>query len=181
MRFNLSMPGRNTVWFSRLIFLRSGYQSHFKKYWHWWLIAICMPIAFQFALKIGINVTESLPEKAFLVTKLDRTLHRGDYVSFTWHGAGPYQQGLEFVKIVRGLPGDTVEFKGRDVFINGQYIATAKEYSRQKRPLALGPEGVIPQGRYFVFASHHDSLDSRYALTGWIDEKNVIGRAYPIF
>jgi conjugal transfer pilin signal peptidase TrbI len=32
-----------------------------------------------------------------------------------------------------------------------------------------------------VRAPHPDSLDSRYALTGWIAEDQIIGRAYALF
>jgi conjugal transfer pilin signal peptidase TrbI len=29
-------------------------------------------------------------------------------------------------------------------------------------------------------APHPDSLDSRYALVGWVDEEQIIGRAFQI-
>ena len=38
----------------------------------------------------------------------------------------------------------------------------------RRAPLALGPTGVIPEGHYYVSGTHPDSLDSRYALAGWI-------------
>ena len=38
-----------------------------------------------------------------------------------------------------------------------------------------------PAGRYYVRAPHPDSLDSRYRLTGWVSEEQIIGRAYALF
>ena len=41
--------------------------------------------------------------------------------------------------------------------------------------------GVIPAGHYYVYAPHKDSLDSRYALVGWISEEEIIGRTFSLF
>ena len=60
-------------------------------------------------------------------------------------------------------------------------VGTAKAVSRKGLPLDTGPVGVLPPGRYYVRAPHPDSLDSRYALTGWIAEDQIIGRAYALF
>ena len=53
--------------------------------------------------------------------------------------------------------------------------------SRSGQPLAPGPTGTLPTGRFYVRAPHPDSLDSRYALLGWISESQIIGRAYVLF
>jgi conjugal transfer pilin signal peptidase TrbI len=47
--------------------------------------------------------------------------------------------------------------------------------------LTLGPTGVIPPGHYFVWTPHRDSLDSRYALTGWIKDAQLQGKSIPLF
>lgn len=155
--------------------------EHYKKHWMPWAFVVAVCVLFQVFFKVGINVTESLPNRAFLVTKFDHQVQRGDYVSFAWNGTEPYPKGIEFVKIIKGVPGDVVSYRGRWVFINGQFVAVAKAFSKTQKPLELGPSGVIPEGKYFVYATHPDSLDSRYALTGWIDQSAVLGRAYPIF
>jgi conjugal transfer pilin signal peptidase TrbI len=43
-----------------------------------------------------------------------------------------------------------------------------------------GPTGKIPPSHYYMAAPHPDSLDSRYALVGWIKDEHVIGRAFQI-
>ena len=106
---------------------------------------------------------------------------RGEYIAFRWHGGGPYPAGVTFVKIVAGMSGDTVTRADRDYFVNGTHVGQAKAVSRQGVPLELGPTGILPAGRYYVRAPHPDSLDSRYQLTGWVSEDQIIGRAHALF
>ena len=125
--------------------------------------------------------THSLPDTAYLIFKQEKDLRRGDYVAFRWHGGGPYLAGVKFTKIVRGVPGDVVSIQGQDVFINGQYVSTAKHRATTGQPLQIGFSGVIPPGHYYVHGTDKDSLDSRYALTGWIKAEAVVGKARPLF
>jgi conjugal transfer pilin signal peptidase TrbI len=60
-------------------------------------------------------------------------------------------------------------------------VGYAKTVSRQGQPLDPGPTGTLPPGHYYVRAPHPDSLDSRYRLTGWIADAQIIGRAYALF
>ena len=73
-----------------------------------------------------------------------------------------------------------VTMQGRDVYINGKYVATAKTHATTGQPLELGLTGVIPPGHYYVHGTNKDSLDSRYAITGWIKAETVVGKAQPI-
>lgn len=150
--------------------------------WKWvWLGGISAMLVFGHWFTLGINASQSLPQTAYLVHKKDHELHRGDFVSFRWHGGGPYSPGVSFTKIVKGVPGDVVTMQGRDVYINGQYVSTAKTRATTGQPLELGRTGVIPPGHYYVHGTNKDSLDSRYAITGWIKAEAVVGKAQPIF
>jgi conjugal transfer pilin signal peptidase TrbI len=60
-------------------------------------------------------------------------------------------------------------------------MSSAKPRSQTGEPLVLGPTGVIPANHFYVYAPHKDSLDSRFALTGWIPLERVSGRAIPLF
>lgn len=149
--------------------------------WKWvWIGGVSALLAFNHWFTLGINASESLPEKAYLVHKQDHDLHRGDYMTFRWHGGGPYLPGVKFTKIILGVPGDVVTMQGRDVYINGKYVATAKTHATTGQPLELGLTGVIPPGHYYVHGTNKDSLDSRYAITGWIKAEAVVGKAQPI-
>ena len=85
------------------------------------------------------------------------------------------------MKVIAGMAGDTVTRADRDFFVNGTHVGQAKTVSRQGVPLELGPSGVLPAGYYYVRSPHADSLDSRYRLTGWVSEAQIIGRAYALF
>lgn len=146
-----------------------------------WIAGIAALLGFSHFFTLGINASKSLPETAYLVFKKDHDIKSGNYVSFHWHGGGPYKKGVSFTKIVRGVPGDEVTMQGRDVYINGVYISTAKPRATTGQILELGPVGKIPPGHFYVHAPNPDSLDSRYAITGWIAEEQIIGKAKPLF
>ncbi len=134
---------------------------------------------------IGINVSESLPQKVFLVLKQSKGVERGDYVAFKWQGDRPYPKGLTFIKIVAGIPGDMVEQSNREFRVNGVAVGRAKEKGSVGAmagvPLQLGPTGPIPDGMIYVRGTAPDSLDSRYALLGLVPRHEILGKAIPLF
>lgn len=148
-------------------------------------LALILPVVAILVLEqfftIGINATYSLPQSLFIVLKYDKNLHRGDYASFVWNGGGPYVAGSSFLKIVKGMPGDRVTVSNRNFFINGEFVGHAKVFSKNGMPLEPGPTGIIPHNAFYMMAPHRDSLDSRYALTGWIARDRILGRAIPLF
>ena len=129
---------------------------------------------------LGLNATDSLPQRLFLIERGEQP-HRGDYVAFRWQGGGPYPAGATFIKIVAGVPGDVVTRVDGHYFVNGQPMGQAKSVSRQGLPLQPGPTGTVPAGFFYVRAPHPDSLDSRYALTGWVSKTQILGRAHALF
>ena len=147
----------------------------------WGLVLVAALVAFSARYTIGINVTPSLAYTLCIIAKGDLDLRRGDLAAFRWHGAGPYPAGVVFTKVLRGMPGDVVSQVGSEFFVNGESAGHAKPYSRAREALTPGPTGVIPEGHYFVSGNHPDSLDSRYALAGWIRRDALIGKAYVVF
>ena len=154
--------------------------NHLRNWGIAYLLLIVAAVIFQAHYGFGLNASPSLPYRLFLIHKGEMP-QRGEYIAFRWHGGGPYPAGVTFVKIVAGMSGDTVTRVDRDFFVNATHVGQAKAVSRQGVPLDLGPTGVLPAGRYYVRASHPDSLDSRYRLTGWVSEDQIIGRAYALF
>lgn len=127
--------------------------------------------------RFALNETDSLPNWAFIADQAERTPARGDLVAFVPPPTPYYPPGMVFGKIVGGVPGDLVERRGRAFYVNGRFIGLAKPRARDGRPAAPGPVGRIPPGYYFVYTPHRDSLDSRYALMGWIAQRRILGRA----
>ena len=145
-----------------------------------YLLAAMLAVWFDAHYTLGLNATESLPQRLFLIERGEPP-HRGDFVAFRWQGGGPYPTDSTFIKIVAGVPGDVVTQVDGVYFVNGQPMGRAKSVSRQGILLQPGPTGTVPTGFYYVRAPHPDSLDSRYALTGWVSKSQMIGRAHALF
>lgn len=138
--------------------------------------ALLTPYYYDFT----VNMTQSLPGTLYVIHK-GEGVGRGALVAYRWTGGATYPAGTTFIKRVVGMPGDEVKAVGRAFWVNGQYVGLAKERSRAGVPLTPAPGGLIPPGAYFVATPSPDSLDSRYALSGNIQNAQLIGRAYAIF
>lgn len=134
-------------------------------------------ISFKNNYVIDINLTESLPQKVFLVEK-NAGFKRGDLVKFGFETTDErfYENGTEMIKYLMGVPGDEVVFKGLDFYINGEYIGTAKSNAKTGEKLVLNQSKVLGEDEYFVFSPHKDSFDSRYAMMGYIHKHQIQGR-----
>lgn len=162
--------------FDRLLFRRRLIR-HLQRWSLLYLMAATTTLWFDAHYTLGLNVTESLPERLFLIERSELP-RRGDYVAFRWPGGGPYPLGATFVKVIAGMPGDVVTRIDGDYFVNCYPMGKAKSVSRQGTALEPGPTGTLPTDSYYVRAPHPDSLDSRYALTGWVTQAQIIGRAH---
>ncbi len=149
-----------------------------------------------------------LPYSTWLIKKGEKP-GRGDYVSFVGHGTPNIADGVRWVKVLSGMPGDRVRavpipleeraanngvievsglpvqkrLQGR-VFLHTSPNGQALEYrvfekDTRGRSLSIIESQTIPPGHYFVSTPAPRSFDSRY--WGLIDEKDILGKAYPIF
>ncbi|MGE7199754.1 signal peptidase I [Brevundimonas naejangsanensis] len=130
--------------------------------------------------RIGFNATTSLNDWGYVIDRNNRAPRRGDLVEFVVPDNDYYPAGASFVKRVAGVPGDLVERRGDEVFVAGAKVGKVKAHDSQGRPAAPGPLGVIPQGHFFVAGEHVDSLDSRYAIVGFIENRRIRGVGEPI-
>lgn len=153
---------------------------HLRRWGFLYLLTAIAAVWFDARYKLGINSTTSLPQQLFLIQRGEQPV-RGDHVAFRWLGGGPYPAGATFIKIVAGVPGDVVTRLDEHYFVNGLPVGQAKPVSRQGNALEPGPTGTVPEGFYYVRAPHPDSLDSRYALTGWVSQAQILGRAHALF
>lgn len=129
---------------------------------------------------------------------------RGDVMVFRF----PHDESINFIKRVVGLPGDKVEYRNKQVYINGLRILTERvgtypfeeagrrhivanhfveELGGAKHDILTDPgkrttsmSFTVPDGHYFVMGDNRDySNDSRF--WGFVPEENVIGRAFFIW
>ena len=143
------------------------------------IIMMAVIVAAQFFFTIGINVTDSIPKKVFLIIK-GITPEVGDFVAFRFQGSRYYKKGRTFIKVVAGNAGDFLEIKGRCFLLNQKLLGCAKEKDREGRPVeSFTFSGKIPQDKIFVLGISKDSYDSRYY--GFVDKSQIIGRAVALF
>ena len=86
------------------------------------------------------------------------------------------------IKRIIGLPGDTVEIKAGDVYINGELLQ--EEYVAEQGLSGEMEAVTVPEGRLFVMGDNRRvSQDSRSAAVGTIDMESIVGkvviRLYP--
>lgn len=155
--------------------------QHLRKWFHVYLGLLFIQLVFASYFSLAFNVSNSLPGTLFIVQKGNLEVHRGDLVAFQWEGADFYNKGSLFLKRIVGEQGDSVTEKQREFFVNGLSMGVAKEFSKTGKPLSVGKTGVIPEGEFYVAGDHKDSLDSRYAVTGWIHKRQIAGKAWRVF
>lgn len=130
------------------------------------------------------NYGMTVPFTTRKVWGADKVPNRGDIVIFTFPG----NHAMDFVKRVIGLPGDTVEVREKNVYINGQPFEIP--YEKHTDPFILtqgqgmvrdnfGPVKVDP-GTCFVMGDNRDqSYDSRF--WGFVPVQNIKGKAFIIY
>lgn len=84
-----------------------------------------------------------------------------------------------YIKRVIGLPGETVQIIGSDIYINGEILhedygnALIEDAGIAGEPIKLG------ENEYFVLGDNrNNSKDSRNPAVGIVDRKRILGRAW---
>jgi len=105
-----------------------------------------------------------------LVTKFDYWLsapHRDEVVVFHY----PRNPRLLYLKRIAGLPGDTVEIRGRRLLVNGRVLPRPASGSQRQY---FGPV-TVPAGTVFVLGDNQaDSNDSRF--WGPLPQRELVGK-----
>lgn len=127
---------------------------------------------------------------------------RGDVVVFRL----PSDPRVNYIKRLVGLPGDTVVYENRRLYVNGKAVpieaigtyqtdsppfpvlaqeslgtVTHKVLLEPVRPSREGRFSV-PAGHYFFMGDNRDnSQDSRYRQVGFVPEENIVGQAVAIW
>jgi signal peptidase I len=98
---------------------------------------------------------------------------RGDVVVFKF----PPDPSIDYIKRVVGLPGDKIQVKDGQLFINGYDTLDLN-------PNSIGDntrEFDVPPGHYFMMGDNRDnSADSRFTV-GYVPAENLVGRANLVF
>ncbi len=138
------------------------------------LIALCVNVFVAQATEIeGPSMQPNLYYDQWVVLdkatfRFFRAPRRGDVVTFTIPG-----QEQALIKRVVGLPGETVEVRDGEVFINGQLL---EEHWLTCQGGPNYPPQVVPPSHLFVLGDNRpNSQDSRYF--GPVPTDRISGRA----
>jgi signal peptidase I len=129
---------------------------------------------------------------------------RGDVVVFRF----PLKPKIDFIKRIIGLPGDVIEYRDKQVFVNGKRVPQTKlgvytgENAAQmlysisyrehlgdvthkilkipRRPSEAAMRFKVPEGHYFVMGDNRDNSDDSRSW-GFVPEQNLVGRAVLIW
>lgn len=98
-------------------------------------------------------------------------IDRGDVVVF-WY---PLDRSKSFIKRVVGLPGETIQIKAGDVYVDGKELPDQYVPSSYLDGSSFGPRRIPPDS-YFVMGDHRDSSnDSR--VFGPVPRQYIYGKA----
>ena len=118
-----------------------------------------------------------------------KPIRRGDIIIFPF----PRDPSIDYIKRAVGLPGETLEIRKDQVFINGEpldepyaYYEPNERKTRQAQGLMssipvsrIGPI-KIPEGKIFAMGDNrYNSADSRY--WGFVDMETVAGKGQIIY
>ncbi|WP_239254801.1 type I signal peptidase SipX [Listeria ilorinensis] len=167
--------------------------SVLKSVWGWAkVIIVALVIAFAIRYFLispvtvyGDSMEPTLHDGEHLFINKVSSPDRFDIIVFP----APDEENAEYIKRVIGLPGDTIEYKDDQLYINDEkydepYLDSEKEnlsggqltedFTLSELP-ACGGVSKVPDGKLFVLGDNRRiSKDSRYI--GFIDEKNVLGK-----
>jgi signal peptidase I len=131
---------------------------------------------------------------------------RGDVVVFRY----PVDEKVNFIKRLVGLPGDTISYRDKQLYVNGELVSTELQgpYSGSDVKCATpssdtvrfreslgsvehdillhshtrGRDGqwVVPEGHYFVMGDNRDRSNDSREW-GFVPEENMMGRAVGIW
>ena len=104
-----------------------------------------------------------------------RAPERGEILVFQY----PRAPSRAFIKRVIAIPGDTIEIKNGNVFVNGKLLNEPYILSKTRGnyPLATVPEGHI----FVMGANRNNSEDSRFADVGFVSYEMIKGKAMLVF
>ncbi len=174
---------------------KSSPLNDFIDYIELFVIAVCVvillfTIAFRTCTVDGHSMNNTLIDgEVLLVSDMLYTPDRGDVIVFHNNDGTMYNDiNKPLVKRVIGVGGDTVTINHNTQKVTvknaeGEVFDLDEEYVYLDPTSGNSFSGeynyVVPEGKLFVMGDNRrGSLDSRYALIGFVDERCVLGRVY---
>ncbi len=125
---------------------------------------------------------KKIPFSGRVIMPMEKPRH-GDVIVFI----PPFDNSVDYIKRVIGIPGDTIEIRNKKVYINNRLSSNPHAHftSDLVLPATSGPRDnygpiTVPEGKLFVMGDNRDdSNDSRF--WGFVDQQDVLGKAFIIY
>ena len=90
-----------------------------------------------------------------------------------------YKENTYYIKRVIGLPGETVQIRDGDVYIDGMRLEEDGAYGKINDPGLAAEPFLLGEEEYFVLGDNrNDSIDSREPEVGAVRREDIMGRAF---
>lgn len=90
-----------------------------------------------------------------------------------------YKENTYYIKRVIGLPGETVQIRNGEVYIDGMRLEGDETYGKIKDPGLAAEPFLLGEEEYFVLGDNrNDSIDSREPEVGAVRREDILGRAF---
>ena len=125
----------------------------------------------------GESMLNTLQNNEFMITtKFDYLFGDPDRFDVVICNYPNTSDGKYRVKRVIGLPGETIELRGGELYVDGEHVE--QTFNMTANETNFGPFKV-PEGSYFVMGDNRNmSIDSRKSEIGMLDTRLILGRAY---
>jgi signal peptidase I len=159
-----------------------------------YFVCLSLTIAAIIVLNLFVIVNAYIPSESMYNTLQKKDLiiasrieyehndpQRGDIIIF--NSTQVSKDEPQLIKRIIGLPGDTIEIKQGNVYVNGTLL---KENYALKDKFTSQTKYVVPENCYFVMGDNRaNSYDSRYWKDPYVKRSDIIGKAkfkyYPKF
>lgn len=153
-----------------------------------WIVLVVASLAVALVVRAFLIQAFYIPSESMLPTlhKDDRVLvnklsyrlhdvHRGDVIVFEAPPGASTSEVKDLIKRVVGLPGETIEGRGGEIYIDGKPL-NEPYLPREVRSREFPAEKVPPHRLWVLGDNRQDSKDSTFFKS--IDENTVVGRAF---